>query len=346
MARHQAQALGTTLGAYKATPIRSLELDTFCPPLDIYLNKRVADFELRMQLSGPSLQLDRGTAYVEARLRDWRKPLEGTHREWAKNWAGSTGHPDDCWDSKAAAARDWKARWTAQARTAPARADDTPAAEALEGGHLRLYEKLAKAEGSALCQVRTEKIGLQRFLFHRQVPGVVSTACPCGRGDQTVAHLFTECADARSKGLRAFGYVTEKDVHQGLSHHDTAPDMARALTQSGWLPQFRVFNGLQQTALATESDNHAWARRPLPQSIRRRTRALAMRHGLLSPDPVSFAPLPFPPPPLFFSSSSFSLFSLFLFLFLSFFLLFFLYLFLSFFFFPDLIHSAVSPHLA
>ena len=33
-----------------------------------------------------------------------------------------------------------------------------------------------------------------------------------------------------SKGLRVFGYVTEKNVHQGLSHHDTAPDMARAIT--------------------------------------------------------------------------------------------------------------------
>ena len=169
MARHQAQALRTVLGAYKATPIRSLELDGFCPPLDIHLNKWVADFELRMQLSGLSLQLDRATAYVEARLRDRRKQLEGTHWEWAKNWTGSTGHPDDCWDSKAAAARDWEARWTAQARTAPARADNSPAAKVFEGGHIRLYEKLAKAEGSMLCQARTEKIGIQRFLFFLEI---------------------------------------------------------------------------------------------------------------------------------------------------------------------------------
>ena len=187
-----------------------------------------------MQLSGLSLQLDRATAYVEAHLRDRREPLEGTHWEWAKNWTGSTGHPDDCWDSKAAAARDWEARWTAQARTAPARADNTPAAKALEGGQLRLYEKLAKAEGSALGQARTEKIGLQRFLFQRKVPGVVSPTCPCGRGDQTAAHLFTKCTDVlRSRSLRAFGYATEKDIYQGISHQDTAPDMARALTQSG-----------------------------------------------------------------------------------------------------------------
>ena len=156
MARHLAQALRTVLRAYKATLIRSLELDAFCPPLDIYLNKRVADFKRRIQLSGLSLQLNRATAYVEACLRNRRprrdrcKPLEGAHWKWAKSCTGSTGRPDDCWDSKAAAARDWEARWTAQARTAPARTDNTPAARAFKGGHLRLYKKLAKAEGSAL----------------------------------------------------------------------------------------------------------------------------------------------------------------------------------------------------
>lgn len=78
----------------------------------------------------------------------------------------------------------------AQAQTAPARVDNALEAKAFEGGHLRLYEKLAKADGSVLCQARTEKIGLLRFLFRRRVPGVISPVCPCRRGDQTTAHLF------------------------------------------------------------------------------------------------------------------------------------------------------------
>ena len=53
----------------------------------------------------------------------------------------------------------------AQAQTAPMSADNDLEAKAFEGVHLRLYEKLAKAEGSVLCQVRTEKIRLLRFLF-------------------------------------------------------------------------------------------------------------------------------------------------------------------------------------
>ena len=109
---------------------------------------------------------------------------------------------------------------------------------------LRLDEKLAKAEGSALCQARTEKIDLQAFLLQRKVPGVVSPSCPCWRGDQTAAHLFAECVDGRSRMLRAFGYVTKEGLYRGLSHHDTAPDMAHVLVQSGWLPQLRVFSEL------------------------------------------------------------------------------------------------------
>ena len=91
MARHQAQALRTVLGAYKATPVRSLELDAFCPPLDIYLSKRVADFDRRMQFSRLDVKLSRATAYVKARLRarrprrDRKRRLEGAHWEWVRN---------------------------------------------------------------------------------------------------------------------------------------------------------------------------------------------------------------------------------------------------------------------
>ena len=37
--------LRRVLGAYKATPIRNLELEAFYPPLDLYFNKCFADFE-------------------------------------------------------------------------------------------------------------------------------------------------------------------------------------------------------------------------------------------------------------------------------------------------------------
>ena len=37
------------VGAYKTAPIRCLETEAWVPPLDLYLNKRLADFESRLK---------------------------------------------------------------------------------------------------------------------------------------------------------------------------------------------------------------------------------------------------------------------------------------------------------
>ena len=43
------RSLRIVTGAYKSTPIRCLETEVGVPPLDLYLNKRLADFEKRLQ---------------------------------------------------------------------------------------------------------------------------------------------------------------------------------------------------------------------------------------------------------------------------------------------------------
>jgi len=47
--RIQNTCLRLVLGAYRATPARSLETEAACPPIDLYLNKRLADFEARLE---------------------------------------------------------------------------------------------------------------------------------------------------------------------------------------------------------------------------------------------------------------------------------------------------------
>jgi hypothetical protein len=54
LSKAQNRSLRIVAGAYKTTPIRCLETETWVPPLDLYLNKRLADFESRLQL--PVLQ--------------------------------------------------------------------------------------------------------------------------------------------------------------------------------------------------------------------------------------------------------------------------------------------------
>src|SRR5436190_15001737 len=48
----QSNCLWVVAGAYRATPVRSLETETWVPLLDIYLSKRVADFEARLEHTG------------------------------------------------------------------------------------------------------------------------------------------------------------------------------------------------------------------------------------------------------------------------------------------------------
>ncbi len=45
----QNRSLRIVVGAYKTAPTRCLETEAWVPPLDLYLNKRLADFEARLQ---------------------------------------------------------------------------------------------------------------------------------------------------------------------------------------------------------------------------------------------------------------------------------------------------------
>jgi hypothetical protein len=50
LGKAQNNSLRIVAGAFKSTPIRNLETETWVPPLDLYLNKRLADFEARLQM--------------------------------------------------------------------------------------------------------------------------------------------------------------------------------------------------------------------------------------------------------------------------------------------------------
>ena len=55
----QNKGLRKVLRAYKATPTRNLELEAFCPPLDLYFNKRLTDFEARLKASDIGAKIKR-----------------------------------------------------------------------------------------------------------------------------------------------------------------------------------------------------------------------------------------------------------------------------------------------
>jgi hypothetical protein len=48
----QNKYLRVVAGAYRATPIRTLEVETHVPPIDLYLDSRLAAFQNRLASSG------------------------------------------------------------------------------------------------------------------------------------------------------------------------------------------------------------------------------------------------------------------------------------------------------
>ena len=175
LSKAQNRSLRIVAGAYKATPIRSLETETWVPPLDLYLNKRLADFERRIQTpfeptsqKAPASVIQLACSKVAGRFRNPRRrgrrrrpqPQEPTPSERAATaveaWASQGSTTEEALEIA------WKNRWDAEYSTRrrgrPDRrlrttqpADDNPQ---FSDKTLRVHSCLTKAESSLLVQAR------------------------------------------------------------------------------------------------------------------------------------------------------------------------------------------------
>ena len=176
LAKAQNRSLRIVARAYKATPIRHLETETYTPPLDLYLNQRLANFEERLQQKvldagqGPGgPRKTAGSIVAEAcnrvfgRFRKRRKgpgqaPRQGPQGPTAVEAARATIHH---WASQGqnqgqkrkkqnaieALEWAWKERWNQdlQGRPTGRLADRTPPPYLFTGRSLEKHQGLTKA---------------------------------------------------------------------------------------------------------------------------------------------------------------------------------------------------------
>jgi hypothetical protein len=76
---------------------------------------------------------------------------------------------------------------------------------------LQLYERLSKRESALLVQLRTEKIGINDFLFNRHVLTVTSPRCSCGERRQTVAYVLLSCSKYKDLRSRIFANLSGRN---------------------------------------------------------------------------------------------------------------------------------------
>ena len=100
--KHQNQGLRAVLGAFKATPTRQLETEAYVPPLDLWLNGRVARYQARIVRSGIAQLIDNACTAIRTQIRQRALPQQRRgvppaetqnltqsqeRRLWAKDWA-------------------------------------------------------------------------------------------------------------------------------------------------------------------------------------------------------------------------------------------------------------------
>jgi hypothetical protein len=78
-------------GAYRATPTRSLEIEAFTPPLDLYLDGRLAAFQRRLANSEVGQVVEKAYSQIKARIKNRRGrkiaikiAIKGQSEFWAR----------------------------------------------------------------------------------------------------------------------------------------------------------------------------------------------------------------------------------------------------------------------
>src|ERR1700742_1917428 len=161
----QASGMRVVAGAFRATPIRELEAETFTPPLDVYCSELRAR-QIRRTYSSPvGMFIKEQCRMISSRLRrrgPWRivpqlVPVIQEKLDWALRWERTFGT-----DSKKAVLQEWHGKWYSGQRRS--RWCSLAPTEARSPRRLKLHKQLKKSESSVLVQATTRRIGLAHFL--------------------------------------------------------------------------------------------------------------------------------------------------------------------------------------
>ena len=130
---------------------------------------------------------ENGTEGPRAERPESLYSLRSTLKTWAHKEANKT----------------WTTRWAAEERGRSSfRLTPKPTK-----GVLQLHDGLSKRQSALLVQMRTEKIGLNDFLFNRRVPGATDARCHCSEGRQTVPHVLLRCRKYRRLRNQELGHL-------------------------------------------------------------------------------------------------------------------------------------------
>jgi hypothetical protein len=170
--KQQNQGLRIVLVAFKATPARQLETESYVPPLDLWLNGHIARFQARREHSGIAQKVRDACKVIRSKIlrrtaRQRRAKAQpaittpGTKRKlWVEQWIEKAIDQWD-WQAKKLVHQDWEIRWHKENRrlerivrpgTDPGNRQVVPEDTPPTAEVLKLHEELRKAESALLTQ--------------------------------------------------------------------------------------------------------------------------------------------------------------------------------------------------
>ena len=159
-----------------------------------------------------------------------------------------------------AAFREWKNSWTCQKNSGhqtPANPRMWKAANLtvnqytgrdnmnLRGTPSKIHQNLSRAQSSVAMQIRSEHIGLNSYLYRKNVPGVDSPKCQCGYPSQNVRHMIMACP----RWAKGRGEILRKSKDRSYEAMIQSPEDVARITQlildEGYLEQFRLVSQVE-----------------------------------------------------------------------------------------------------
>src|SRR3982074_1384771 len=243
----QNKCLRIVAGVYKATPTQSLEVETYTPLLDLYLDSRLAAFRERLSSSGIGSLIQQACSTIRNRIQTRRRRTPPPVPEKDK-WKERRDNHFGTLSEKKRVLEAWHQRWRNK--------EELKSQNQRQWDHIKrppnprilsLHKNLHKAESSTLIQLRTGYIGLRHFLNKANVPGYESGTCACGRGPETLHHVLIHCpkeAECRSILRGAQGQERGLDFRGLLNTPNTTPLTTKWMIKSGRIPQFKLAGAL------------------------------------------------------------------------------------------------------
>src|ERR1700716_4174343 len=195
----QNKCLRIVAGAYKATPIQSLEVETYTPPLDLYLDSRLAKFRERLTQTETGKVIQEACSTIRDRLKKRKRgsrsqtqnqdPPKSERDEWREQRNSYLGPQLISEEQRTLEA--WRIRWREKEnQRAQIHNQWDQIKRPPDPKILQLHKGLKKVESSILIQLRIGQIGLNSFLNKAKVLRYKSEQCSCKRGSETPRHVL------------------------------------------------------------------------------------------------------------------------------------------------------------